>query len=1073
MVSDTREAQLHCFRGSRVKRTWECRHDPSDLDRCIQLFHEAGPLISASSQDEILWFNEFGLAIMSRFEQTGSVEDLDHVIDLGERALVACPGHRRAFLSNLAYALQNRFEVRGYLPDLDKAIGHLEEAVTALDKDEPNRASLLTNLGRALALRFEDTGAGSIEDLNRAISFQEEAVASSPHDPNQAAFLNNLGNVLQTRYDQLGELEDLDHAIDVIQRAVDLAAEEDLKLPDWLNNLGIALQSRFERTGSLRDLARAVDAMENAVKLTPQDHIDRPDSLHNLGTLLLRRFEQTGSLDDLDLAIKVHADADILMPADHNCKAICLSGLGNALVARFERIGATEDLNRAIEVETRALDLTPDPHPDRAKRLLELGVVLHFRFRRTHSLDDLKRAIKIKEEAVNSTPEYSPKRPKYLDSLGVSLQSLFEVTHAPADLDYAITTKDEALMLTPDDHTDRAMLLNNLANSLQSRFELCGSMADLDTAVVFKEQAVLLTPTEHSDRAARLHSLAISLELRFKTSGLARDLEQAINRNEESANDVVAPPTIRINAAKKAAELLINRDLRRANKLLRSAVVLLPFVSPLTLGQDDRQYEISQFAGLTAEAVSVSLESGDPLFEVVSLLELGRGVLAKLQIDMRSGISTLWKDQPELGKRFEYLRDVLDRPEVDSVQDRMNQEERRDLRKEMDNIVNHIRQNKEHFFHGLSEHEIGNIAQDGPVILFNISKLRSDTIIIEKSGIRSLNLPSLLETDLADGTRLLIKAIQDKQGDPIQSRRDLKKVLEWLWDVAINPIFDLIGFNSSPLDGEAWPQVWWIASGLLNLLPIHAAGYHDDGSGRTVVDRVISSYTPTIRSLQYARDRMKNWVSSKPIKALAVVMPDTPGHAKLENVKAELHMLQMQLHHMFLTVKTSPTRTEVLDELAKHQLVHFSCHGVSNTDPSKSMLLLIDWKARPLTVSDIASLNIEGGQFAYLSACDTARGLDIRLLDESINLAVAMQLAGYPSVVGTLWQVLDKTAAVVAERVYSWLFRAPGCLQIQNAAEALHHAIRVVREETRGMGGSERKVPSDPFFWAPYVHVGV
>jgi len=36
------------------------------------------------------------------------------------------------------------------------------------------------------------------------------------------------------------------------------------------------------------------------------------------------------------------------------------------------------------------------------------------------------------------------------------------------------------------------------------------------------------------------------------------------------------------------------------------------------------------------------------------------------------------------------------------------------------------------------------------------------------------------------------------------------------------------------------------------MLPLHGAGYHASGDGRTVLDRVVSSYTPTLRALREA-----------------------------------------------------------------------------------------------------------------------------------------------------------------------------------------------------------------------------
>src|SRR5208282_2356232 len=174
-----------------------------------------------------------------------------------------------------------------------------------------------------------------------------------------------------------------------------------------------------------------------------------------------------------------------------------------------------------------------------------------------------------------------------------------------------------------------------------------------------------------------------------------------------------------------------------------------------------------------------------------------------------------------------------------------------------------------------------------------------------------------------------------------------------------------------------------------------------------------------------------------------------------------------------ITVDSSPTRAEILVAMREHQVVHFSCHGLCEIDPSKSMLLLVDWASNPLTVSDIVSLNIKSGQFAYLSACHTSAGMNIHLLDESINLSSAIQLAGYPSVVGTMWQVMDEESAEIAEQVYEWIFQNRESLLIQQSAEGLHNAVRAVRERTRTLEGFSTKTPSDPIIWAPYIHVGV
>src|SRR5437016_4796016 len=75
------------------------------------------------------------------------------------------------------------------------------------------------------------------------------------------------------------------------------------------------------------------------------------------------------------------------------------------------------------------------------------------------------------------------------------------------------------------------------------------------------------------------------------------------------------------------------------------------------------------------------------------------------------------------------------------------------------------------------------------------------------------------------------------------------RLLKWLWTVAVGPILHELGFTAPPDQNEVWPRVWWVRTGLLSVLPIHAAGYHDLGPSNAAIDRVICSYSPTVKDL--------------------------------------------------------------------------------------------------------------------------------------------------------------------------------------------------------------------------------
>jgi CHAT domain-containing protein len=141
-------------------------------------------------------------------------------------------------------------------------------------------------------------------------------------------------------------------------------------------------------------------------------------------------------------------------------------------------------------------------------------------------------------------------------------------------------------------------------------------------------------------------------------------------------------------------------------------------------------------------------------------------------------------------------------------------------------------------------------------------------------------------------------------------------------------------------------------------------------------------------------------------------------------------------------------------------LVHFACHGAQDVaDPFAGQLRLHD---RALRVDEISRLRNQDGEMVFLSACETYRG-GAGLVDESVTVATAFQIAGYRRVIATLWPIGDTLAPRVARRVYAELTRnSSGDVNVDGAAMALHAATSRIRQET----------PDAPWRWAPYTHVG-
>ncbi|KJZ70854.1 hypothetical protein HIM_09768 [Hirsutella minnesotensis 3608] len=1053
--------------GRWLGRRFERTGSMDDLDRAVYLAGWAGDATPQDHPDRAGRLSNLGSILGNRFERTGSMDDLDRAVYHAGWAVDATPQDhpdRAGRLNNLGYHLGRRFDRTGSMDDLSRAVKVADMAVASTPQDHPNRAAMLNNLGYQLGRRFERTG--SMDDLDRAVEVADMAVASTPEAyPGRAAMLNNLGNRLGSRFERTGSMDDLDRAVGVADMAVASTPEDHPDRAAMVSNLASRLGNRFERTGSMDDLDRAVGVADIAGAITPQDHPNRAAMLNGLGNSLGRRFERTGSMDDLDRAVGVADIAVAITPQDHPNRAAMLNGLGNSLGRRFERTGSMDDLDRAVELADMAVDAAPQDHPHRAGMLDNLGRWLGRRFERTGSMDDLDRAVELADMAVDAAPQDHPQRAGMLDNLGRWLGRRFERTGSMDDLDRAVYLAGWAGDATPQDHPDRAGRLSNLGSILGRRFERTGSMDDLDRAVYLAGWAVDGTPPDHPDRAGRLSNLGSILGRRFERTGSMDDLDRALSSYKEGWRCEVAPPSRRIRLAWEAARILTRRlDWDESSQLLEEAVKLLPTVSPRSLQNADKQQMLSDFAGLASMAAATALNAGKEAHHALELLELGRCVIAGLLLEMRTDVSDLEQQHPGLATEFMSLRDELDafdeRMILLASEEHARPHEsqakwRRDAENRFNEVIKEIRTQPgfQSFLHPPTGDELMAAADPDPIVVVNAHSLRCDAFIVDRYQIQVLQLPNLGLEDVKKNTGLL------RSGEPSGTW----SVLEWLWDVAAGPILDRLGIHQSPLD-DNWPHVWWVLAGQLSQLPFHAAGLHVEGYGDTVLDRVISSYSTSVKALlhwrRYSHQELNRGVLEN---ALLIAMEETPGHGVLRFARQEMEALRRLCPSLNLNPITPPPhREDVLAHLRLCKIFHFAGHVKTDPiDPSKNSLLLEDWKDNPLTVADIRDHRLQETSpfLAYLSASLTGATEVEGLAEETIHLISACQLAGFRHVVGALWEVRDDCCVDVATVLYETL-RDEGMTD-RAIARGLHRAVRALRGRESGNSGGRRNDP-DP-----------
>ena len=829
-------------------------------------------------------------------------------------------------------------------------------------------------------------------------------------------------------------MEDLEEAILVARQAVDVTPKDHPDLAGWLNNLGTKLESRYERTGEMEDLKEALRVARQAVDVTPEDHPDLAGRLNNLGTKLERRYERTGKIEDLEEAIQVARQAVNVTPKDYLDLAAWLNNLGTKLGRRYKRTGKIEDLEEAIQVARQAVDVTPKDHPVLAGWLNNLGNRLESRYKRMGKIEDLEEAIRVARQVVD---------------------------------------------ITPKDHPVLVGWLNNLGTKLESRYERMGKMEDLEEAIQVARQAVDVTPKDHPDLAGWLNNLGTKLESRYKRTGKIEDLEEALQVTQQAWKCENATPFIRIRASTQALQLLQSQgNAESAYNLSAEAINLLPYVHNRSLDHQDQQYVVSHFSGLATTACSLALQTDKGPGAALEVLEQGRGVILSLLMDDRCDTSKLKAAYPQLCRQYESLRLEANKPAENITDDRTRRAasiSRIEAIAKLEKCVRDIQQlpGFGQFHKGLAAKQMQSCCTEGSIVVVNVTSLRSDAIIVTTNTFKVLLLPGLSAREAKDWINqdLTMASLSDRG----RKNKAYLQFLSWLWRGCVRPVLDELYYYVQP-SAEDLPRVWWIGTGLTSSFPFHSAGDISAGLTESAYYRAISSYTPTIKALQYAQERARTTTPSycDPWRVAIITMPKTPSASNLPGTRAERsEVIAAMGPSVSIQTLEYPDVASAMTQLQECNIAHFACHGVSDpVDPSRSGLILQTARTSTqeprqdiLSVREVSQAHLSWAEIAYLSACSTAQNQAITLSDEVLHVVSGFQVAGFRHVVGCLWPSDDKVCVDVAKSFYSELGQGGTARYNDRAtALALHKAVVKIRERN--------EYCKRPLLWAQYVHFG-
>ncbi|KAG8957703.1 hypothetical protein FRC03_009891 [Tulasnella sp. 419] len=1039
-------------------------------------------------------------------------------------------GHpaRSTSLKNLATCLYLRYNEQHMLKDLEEAIGLHNESLNLPQDGDQHRSGVLCDLAACLHARYNRKG--DIHDLEEATRFLREALVHSASEKARPMTLNNLANCLQDIYEYYGTITNLEEAVQCHRDALLLHSPDHPNRPVVLSNLGNSLRELYAAKGETRLIEEALQHHEAALDLRPKGHRDRVLSLKLIGTCFWIYFKREGNLDILDQAVRYHRDAVVVCPVDHPKRPLVLNSLAHSLCEVYVMRGDIEHLEEATRHYREALRLCPPGHPHRSESLNNFATCLETWHSDQAGIQYLVEAIHCHRELLLLHPPGHPKRSSTLNNLANVLHGLpfAEPESQRPKLDEIIQYHREALSYTPPGHRRRSASLVNLANCLQDRYELdkAGNIQDLEEAIQLQREGLVLHPLGHSERPKSLNNLANCLNFRYHEYHRDQDLEEAIQLIQESLR--LYPPyhpsltTAWVHLASLYAQnrdvLKSKHDVETFSELFRKATIhpsaslkerlwaswrwtkhetgtqklwayhrclelanQYLLIRPFIAARHQLLWSVPD--NIASDAAAYAISIGD-FRKAVEFLEQGRTLLWSQIGHFHTPLDALQIADPSLAMEFKDLSQKLEASALTSTTTEQNQaleQEAPRYRQLMQRWKSTI--DKIHRLPGFGNFlevprydKLQDAAQNGPVVILNVSDIGSKAIIVQKTNDPIIvDLPDATPSyvqRLCSGFREAVSTLRDDASSPNQgksSRGRILSILRSLWEDIVGPV----AIKLNKIQVPPGSRIWWCPTTELAMLPLHAAGPYRKQQVN-MVDCYISSYTPTLIALVNSSRSRTTMPSSSSCphlpNILTIATEQASGQKDIPWVKPELaHMWEaIPSGCMDILLDEEGTRRAAMAGLKTHRWIHFASHGSQSLSaPFESCFHLYD---EPLTLLDIVEARLPDAQFAYLSACHSASG-DVRNPDEFIHLAAALQFSGFRSVIGTMYAMADVDGPLVAKEVYKYMFRRVGkgkgtaeepiAADYRDAAEALHIATSVLRE---------KGVPVER--WINFIHIG-
>jgi CHAT domain-containing protein len=242
-----------------------------------------------------------------------------------------------------------------------------------------------------------------------------------------------------------------------------------------------------------------------------------------------------------------------------------------------------------------------------------------------------------------------------------------------------------------------------------------------------------------------------------------------------------------------------------------------------------------------------------------------------------------------------------------------------------------------------------------------------------------------------------------------------------------------------------------VPHGPLHYVPFAALARADDA--RVLLDEHTLQVLPSASLVGLLRTARRGEPGARSLAVFGNPTGDLPG------AEAEAKLVASSAAGAQLFLRQAATREAFVRSSADVTRIHIAAHAKFYIDRPLESALLFSPSARDdgrFTVRDLYRLNLDV-DLVVLSACDTGMSA-VHRGDELVGLIRGFLYAGARSIVATLWEIEDESAARFSTALYAGLRGGDGAV---DKAAAVRRAMLAVKA----------KWPH-PLYWAPFVLTG-